>query len=174
MIGPPAKPHVNGVSLAGRWWPVDSVIWILPTLIKLKKKTKKKGKNFPRMYRTINPLRNLQKTCHAHQRASLDWKKSRLTELLRKLTKAVILLLLTFCLLLLLLWESVIVLCFVVRYFMSILVLQSSWWGRESWLLCLICLPGVSWSLSGSSSWCNGVACGISWSYSLTILRDCT
>ena len=36
------------------------------------------------------------------------------------------------------------VLCFVVRYFMSILVLQSSWWGRESWLLYLICLPGVS------------------------------
>ena len=30
------------------------------------------------------------------------------------------------CLLLLPLWESVIVLCFVVRYFMSILVLQSS------------------------------------------------
>ena len=42
--------------------------------------------------------------------------------------KAVVLLLLTFCLLLLPLWESVIVLCFVVglRYFMSILVLQSS------------------------------------------------
>ena len=37
--------------------------------------------------------------------------------------KAVVLLLLTFCLLLLPLWESVIVLCFVVRYFMSILVL---------------------------------------------------
>ena len=36
------------------------------------------------------------------------------------------LLLLTFCLLLLPLWESVIILCFVVRYFMSILVLQSS------------------------------------------------
>ena len=34
--------------------------------------------------------------------------------------------LLTFCLLLIPLWESVIVLCFVVRYFMSILVLQSS------------------------------------------------
>ena len=33
---------------------------------------------------------------------------------------------LTFCLLLLPLWESVIVLCFVVRYCMSILVLQSS------------------------------------------------
>ena len=52
--------------------------------------------------------------------------------------------------------ESVIVLCFAVRYFMSILVLQSSWEGRESWLLCLICLPGVSWWLSGSSSRCHG------------------
>ena len=41
-------------------------------------------------------------------------------------TKAVVLLLLTFCLLLLPLCESVIVLCFVVHYFMSILVLQSS------------------------------------------------
>ena len=41
-------------------------------------------------------------------------------------SKAVVLLLLTFCLLFLPLWESVIVLCFVVRYFMSILVLQSS------------------------------------------------
>ena len=38
-------------------------------------------------------------------------------------SKVVVLLLLTFCLLLLPLWESVIVLCFVVRYFMSILVL---------------------------------------------------
>ena len=51
---------------------------------------------------------------------------------------------------------------------MSILVLQSSWWGRGSWLFCLICLPGVSWKLSGSSSWCHGVACGLwLWSYSL-------
>ena len=33
---------------------------------------------------------------------------------------------LTFCLLLLPLWESVIILCFVVRFSMSILVLQSS------------------------------------------------
>ena len=40
-------------------------------------------------------------------------------------SKAVVLLLLTSCLLLLLLWDSVIVLCFVVRYFMSLLVLQS-------------------------------------------------
>ena len=41
-------------------------------------------------------------------------------------SKVVVLLLLTFCLLLLPLWESVTVLCFVVRYFMSILLLQSS------------------------------------------------
>ena len=41
-------------------------------------------------------------------------------------SKVVVLLLLTFCLLLLPLWESVTVLCLVVRYFMSILVLQSS------------------------------------------------
>ena len=41
-------------------------------------------------------------------------------------SKAVVLLLLTFCLLLLSLWESVIVLCFIVRCFTSIIVLQSS------------------------------------------------
>ena len=40
-------------------------------------------------------------------------------------SKAGVLLLLTFCLLLLPLWESVIVLCFVVRCFVSVLVLQS-------------------------------------------------
>ena len=33
--------------------------------------------------------------------------------------------------------------------------------GRESWLLCLICLPGVSLWLSGSSSRCHGVVCGL-------------
>ena len=38
----------------------------------------------------------------------------------------VVLFLLTFCLLLLSLWESVIVICFVVRFFVSVLVLQSS------------------------------------------------
>ena len=75
-----------------------------------------------------------------------------------------------FCLLLLPLWESVTVLCFVVRYFKSILVLQSSWWGRESWLLCLISLPGVSWWLSGSSSRCRGAVCGLWLWYFLIIL----
>ena len=44
-------------------------------------------------------------------------------------SRAVVLLLLTFCLLLLPLWESVMVLCIVVRCFMSILVLRSSWGG---------------------------------------------
>ena len=75
-----------------------------------------------------------------------------------------------FLFLLLPLWESVIVLCFVVRYFMSILVLQSSWWGRESWLLCLICLPGVLWWLSGSSSRCYRVVCSLWLWYFLIIL----
>ena len=74
---------------------------------------------------------------------------------------AVVLLLLTFCWLLLPLWESVVVLCFVVRYFVSILVMQSSWWGRGGWLLCLVCLPGVSWWLGGSSSRCHGVVCSL-------------
>ena len=41
-------------------------------------------------------------------------------------SKAVVLLLLTCCLLLLPLWESVIALCFALRYFVSILDLQSS------------------------------------------------
>ena len=40
-----------------------------------------------------------------------------------------------------------------------ILVLRPFWWGRESWLLCLICLPGVLWWLGGSSLWCRGVVC---------------
>ena len=51
-------------------------------------------------------------------------------------------LLLTFCFLLLPLWNSVIVLCFVIRYFMSILVLQSSWLvallNSSSWCLLMV------------------------------------
>ena len=85
-------------------------------------------------------------------------------------SKAVVLLLLTLCLLLLSLWEFVSVLYFFVCYFMSILVLQSSWWGRESWLFCLICLPGVSWLLCGSFSRCHGVVCGLLLWYFLIIL----
>ena len=48
--------------------------------------------------------------------------------------------------------------------------MQSSWWGRESWLLCLNCLPGVWWWLSGSSSRCHGVVCGLWLWYFLIIL----
>ena len=77
------------------------------------------------------------------------------------------------CLLLIPLWESVIVQCFVVRYFMSILVLQSSWWGRESWSLRLLvflvsCNGCVALPLGvmGLLAVCD---CGISWSYSLII-----
>ena len=55
--------------------------------------------------------------------------------------------------------------CFVVQYLVSFLVLHSSYWERESWLLYY-------------SSWCCGWVCGavggsavcdfgISWSYSL-------
>ena len=55
-----------------------------------------------------------------------------------------VLLLLTFCLLLLPLWESVIVLCFVIRYVMSILVLQSSRFAKRE-LVALLNLS--SWSL---------------------------
>ena len=61
---------------------------------------------------------------------------------------AAVLLLLTCCLLLLPLWESVIVICFVVRCYVSILVLQSSCWGGESWLLVNLspwCLASVVW-----------------------------
>ena len=84
-------------------------------------------------------------------------------------SKAVVLLLLNRCLLLLPMWETVSVLCFVVRYFMSILVLQSSWCRRESWLLCLVCLPDVSWLLCGSSSRCHGFVCS-SWLWYFLII----
>ena len=80
-------------------------------------------------------------------------------------SEVVVRLLLIPCGLLLRLWDSVIILCFVVHYFVSILVLQSSRWGRESWLLCFVCLPGVlrlvvaSNDAMGLSAVCD---CGIS------------
>ena len=52
-----------------------------------------------------------------------------------------VVLLLSCCLLLLPLWESVIVLCFVVRYFMFILVLQSCVGKRE--LVALLSLSSL-------------------------------
>ena len=84
-------------------------------------------------------------------------------------SKAVVLLLLIRFWLLPPLWDSVIVLCFVVRYFVSILVLQSSWWGKESWLLCFVCLPCVWWLLCGSSSRCHAFVCSLWLWYCLII-----
>ena len=83
-------------------------------------------------------------------------------------SKAVVLLLLTFCLLLLPLWESVIVLCFVVRYFMSILVLQPSWWGRGggagcfAWFVFLVSRGGWAALPRGATGLSAVCDCGIS------------
>ena len=74
-------------------------------------------------------------------------------------SRAVVLLLLTFCLLLLPLWGSVVVLCFVVRCFMSVLVLQSSWRGGGGGLVALL----------GLSSWCLVVV----WRLFLGVPRGC-
>ena len=84
-----------------------------------------------------------------------------------------VLLLLTCCLLLLPLCESVIVLCFVVRSFMSILVLQSSWWAKEraGCFALFVFLVSRDFGVAlphgamGLFAFCD---CGISWSYSLT------
>ena len=82
-------------------------------------------------------------------------------------SKAVVLLLLTFCLLLLPLWEHLIVLCFVVRYFMSILVLQSSWWGGGgagcfAWFVFLVSRDGWAALPRGATGLSAVCDCGIS------------
>ena len=52
-------------------------------------------------------------------------------------------------LLLIPLWDSVTVPCFGVSYFVSILVLQSTRWGRESWLLALfVVLVSLDWCVA--------------------------
>ena len=57
------------------------------------------------------------------------------------------------------------VFCFVLCYFVSILVLQSFWWGRESWLLCFVylvschCCVALPRGAMGLSVVCD---CGIS------------
>ena len=40
ISGTPAKRHLNGVSLAGQWWPAYSGVWILTPIINLKKVVK--------------------------------------------------------------------------------------------------------------------------------------
>ena len=76
-------------------------------------------------------------------------------------SKAVVLLLLIH-LLLLLLSDSLDILCFAVRYFVSILVLQSSRWGRESCFVFLVprdCYVSLPHDATGLSAVCG---CGIS------------
>ena len=79
-------------------------------------------------------------------------------------------LLLIRCWLLLSLQDSVIVLY---RYFVTLcpFLFYNHLDGeeRESWLLCLVCLPGVSWLLCGYSSQCHGFVCSLWLWYSLTI-----
>ena len=81
-----------------------------------------------------------------------------------------ILLLLIHCWLLLPLQDSVIVLYFVTLCpFLFCGHLDGE--ERESWLLCLVCLPGVSWLFCGYSSQCHGFVCSLWLWYSLTIFR---
>ena len=60
LISPPAKRHLNGVSLVGHWWPVNSGIWILPPLIKLKTKNKKPVKVGPPLTQLPGPRMFIQ------------------------------------------------------------------------------------------------------------------
>ena len=58
------------------------------------------------------------------------------------------------------------VLCLVLFLLFSncvLLILQLSWWGRETWLLYFNCLPYILWLLVffGSSSVCRGLQCMI-------------
>ena len=72
-------------------------------------------------------------------------------------------LLLIRCWLILPIQDSVIVLYFVSLHSCFVIILMEK---REIWLLCLVCLPGVSWLLCGYSSQCHGFVCCL-W-YSLT------
>ena len=67
-------------------------------------------------------------------------------------------------------WEFCVCLCFVMHYFVSILVLQSSW--RESLLLCYYCLTDLLLlqMFCGSSSRCHGLVCSMCLWYFLIIL----
>ena len=74
--------------------------------------------------------------------------------------KAVALMLLIHCLWVLAMFIGFcVVLCFALQYLMSILVLRSSWSGRESY-----CSPGIFWLLvfyGGSSLQCHGLVCAV-------------
>ena len=40
-------------------------------------------------------------------------------------------------------------------------IILMPWWGRGSWLLCLVCLADDPWLLCGSSSRCHGLVCSL-------------
>ena len=69
-------------------------------------------------------------------------------------------------------WEFCVCLCFVMHYVVSILVLQSSWRGRESWLLFYYCLTDVLslYMFCDSSSRCCGLICSVWLWYFMIIL----
>ena len=50
--------------------------------------------------------------------------------------------------------------------------LRSSWLGRETWLLYLVCLPGVLWLFYDSISRCRGFVCILWFRYFLIILTN--
>ena len=67
--------------------------------------------------------------------------------------------------------------CFGTHYFVSCLVLQSSWRGRESCLLCLNCLSHVLLLLVfwGSSSRWRGFVCSVwVWYFMIILTKVCT
>ena len=79
-------------------------------------------------------------------------------------SKAVVLLLLIRCRLLTPLSDSITVLCFVVRYFVSMLFFQSCRWGSFALLVFLAshdCCVALPHDATGLSAVCD---CGISWS----------
>ena len=89
-----------------------------------------------------------------------------------KLAKAVVLLLLTFCWLLLPLWESVIVLCFLVRYVhtsIAIILMGEERAGCFALVVFLVSRDGGAALPRGATGLSAVCDCGISWSYSLTI-----
>ena len=54
---------------------------------------------------------------------------------------------------------------FVVHSYVSFLVLQSSWWGRKSWLLYFVFLMSCDFDVAlphGAVSWSSVCDCGIS------------
>ena len=72
------------------------------------------------------------------------------------------------------LWVFCVCLCFGMHYFAPFLVLQPSWRGRESWLLCFYCLTDILLlkMSSGFSSWFSGLVWSFWLLYYLIILTN--